>query len=246
MTALPAGLGRAHLPPPKPWQRNAVFAVIGTTIVLGWIGDALWASLVDRSPVTLLLLNAKPRYLVLTVNQLEPWVYYPLATFRLLATKPLVWLVGAWYGPRTVVWAERRSERGGRFVRFLERHFGRFGWVIIAITSNNVVCLLAGSAGFSLAWFMVLAIAGTLVRLWIIAVLGDIFSDAIDSIIGFVVDHRIPIVALSIAVVVGGLLLERRRGRTQLDDLLSLEHEVEDIEHDAAAGLDAASGDGEP
>lgn len=245
MTDLPADLGRAHLPPPKPWQRNAVFGVIGLTIVLGWIGDALWASLVDRRPLALIMLNAKPRYLVLTVNELDPWVYYPFATFRLLCTKPLVWLVGAWYGPRTVVWAERRSERGGRLVRFLERHFGRFGWAIIAITSNNVVCLLAGSAGFSLAWFMALAVAGTLVRLWLISIVGDVFSEAIDSIIGFVGDHRVPIVALSIAVVLGGLLLERRRGRTELDELLSLEHEVEEIEHDAA-GLDGPAPADEP
>lgn len=245
MTALPADAGRAHLPPPKPWQRNAVFGIIGTTIVLGYVGDALWPSLVGRAPLALILLNAKPRYLLLTVNDLDPWAYYPVATFRLLCTKPLVWLVGAWYGPRTVAWAERRSERGGRFVRFLERHFGRFGWVIIAITSNNVVCLLAGSAGFSLVWFMVLAIAGTLVRLWLISVVGDEFSDAIDSIIGFVGDHREVFLALSIAIVVGGLLLERRRGTSDLDDLLSLEHEVEDIEHDAAS-LDAAAGRDEP
>ena len=246
MTAASADVGRAHLPPPRAWQRNAVFATIGATIVLGWVGDALWASLVDRRPLALILLNAKPRYLVLTVNELDPWVYYPVATLRLLCTKPLVWLVGAWYGPRTVQWAERRSERGGRLVRFLERHFGRYGWVIIAITSNNVVCLLAGSAGFSLGWFMVLAVAGTLVRLWAIAVVGDVFSDAIDAVIGFVVDHRIPIVVLSVTVVVGGLLLERRSGRTQLDELRSLEHEVERIEHDADLPSDAPSDEATP
>ena len=235
MTALPADLGRAHLPPPRPWMRNLVFGLIGTTIVLGWIGDALWASLVDRRPLALILFNAKPRYLVLTVNQLDPWVYYPVATVRLLCTKPLVWLVGAWYGPRTVLWAEQRSERGGKLVRFLERHFGRFGWAIIAITSNNVVCLLAGSAGFSLAWFLVLAVVGTLVRLWLIAVVGDVFSDAIDSVIAFVGDHRIAVVGLSITVVVVGLLLERRRGTSELDELLALEHEVEEIEHEGLA-----------
>jgi len=228
MTAFGPDIGRAHLPPPKRWQRNAVFTAIGFTIVLGWLGDALWASLVDRSPLTLIALNAKPRYLLLTVNSIEPWLFYALATFRLLFTKPLVWLVGAWYGPRTVAWAERRSERGGRIIRWAERHFGRWGWVIIAITSNNVVCLMAGAAGYSLFWFMVLAIAGTLVRLWLIDLLGAAFTQPIDDFIGFVVDHRPVIVALSITVVVAGLVWERRRGRTGLDDLISLEHATED------------------
>ena len=33
---------------------------------------------------------------------------------------------------------------------------------------------------------LVLAVVGTLVRLWLIAVVGDVFSDAIDSVIGVV------------------------------------------------------------
>lgn len=221
-----------RLGPPTPRQRNLVFGTIGATIVLGWIGDALWASLVDTHPLGLILLNAKPRYLVLTVEQLDAWVYYPVATLRLLATKPLVWLVGAWYGDRAVRWAERRSARGARLVRWVERHFGRFGWVVIAITSNNAVCLLAGSAGFSLFWFMVLAVAGTLVRLWIFAVIGNVFSDLIGEIITFVGDHRPAIIAASLAVVLGGLWWQHRTGRSSLDDLVGLEHATDDVTPD--------------
>lgn len=217
------GSTRRTLPPPRPWQRNLVFGTIGVTIVLGWIGDALWASLVDRNPLLLILLNAKPRYLVLTVNDLDPWVYYPVATLRLLGTKPLVWLVGAWYGPKAVRWAERRSERGGKLIRWAEAHFARLGWPIIAITSNNVVCLLAGSAGFSLAWFMVLAVAGTLVRLWLIDLVGEAFTGPIDAFIDLVVEHRPIVVGISIAVVLGGLWWQRRHGGSELDELASLE-----------------------
>lgn len=228
MTAAPRPTPVRRLGPPTRLQRNLVFASIGATIVLGWVGDAFWASLVDRSPLALILLNAKPRYLVLTVGQLDPWVYYPVATFRLLATKPLVWLVGAWYGDRAVGWAEHRSARGASLLRWMERHFGRFGWVVIAITSNNAVCLLAGSAGFSLFWFMVLAIAGTLVRLWIFSVIGNVFSDAISEIIAFVVDHRVAVVAASVTLVLAGLWWQQRSGRSPLGDLIDLEHATED------------------
>ncbi len=228
MTGPTGAPGLRRLGPPTARQRNAVFALIGTTIVLGWIGDAFWGSLVDRQPLLLILLNAKPRYLVLTVNDLDPWVYYPVATFRLLCTKPLVWLVGAWYGDRAVGWAERRSQRGAGLIRWVEHHFGRFGWVVIAITSNNVVCLLAGSAGFSLAWFMVLAVAGTLVRLWLIALVGDVLSAPIDDLIAFVAEHRVPVVVASLVVVLGGLWWQHRRGRSSLDELVDLEHAVED------------------
>jgi len=216
------------LDPPVPWLRNTVFATLAATIVLGWVGDAVWGSLVDRHPLTLILLNAKPRYLVLTVNDLDPWTFYLVATFRLLCTKPLVWLVGAWYGDRAVRWAERRSARGAGLIRWAEQHFGRFGWLVILITSNNVVCLLAGSAGFSLVWFMVLAVVGTLVRLWIISVVGDAFSSPIDAVIGFVGDNRPAVLVASVAVLLGGLWWQRRAGTSQLDDLADLEHSMKD------------------
>lgn len=215
---------------PPAWQRNLVFGVIGATIVAGWVGDALWASLVDRSPLTLIALNSKPRYLLLTVNELQPWVYYPFATFRLLATKPLVWLVGSWYGPRAMEWAERRSPRGGRVVRWMERHFPRYGALIVLITSNNLVCLLCGSTGFPLVWFMVLAIGGTLVRLWLIDLLGEAFTKPIDQFVGWVGDHRLPIVIASITLVVVGIWWERRHGGSELDEFAALEHAMEDDE----------------
>lgn len=228
-------LGRAPLGPPTARQRNAVFGAIGATIVLGWVGDALWASLVDRHPLALILLNAKPRYLVLTVNELDAWTYYVVGTFRLLATKPLVWLVGAWYGTAAVRWAEARSPRGGAILRWVERHFGRWGWAVIGVTSNNLVCLVAGATGFSLGWFMVLAVAGTVVRLWMFAVVGDVFSRQIDALLGFVGDHRLPIVAASVAVVVVGLWWQHRSGSSELDDLADLEHTVEELDADGSA-----------
>lgn len=232
MTALTPLPGAPHPHRPPAWQCNAVFGIIGTSIVLGWLGDALWASLVDRRPLALIALNAKPRYLLLTVNELSPWVFYPFATARLVFTKPLAWLVGAWYGPRAMVWAEGRSERGGRLIRWMERHFARFGWGIVVITSNNVVCILAGSAGMHLGGFMVLAILGTLLRLWVIAQVGDALSRPIDAFVEFVGDHRMAFVAASVVVVVTALAWQRHNRRSSLDELVSLEEAVEEIEHD--------------
>ena len=222
--------GAGRLGPPTAAQRNLVFGTIAVAIVLGWVGDALWASLVDRHPLALILLNAKPRYLVLTVNELDGWTYYLVATTRLLCTKPLVWLVGGWYGARAVDWAEGRSPRSGAMLRFVERHFGRWGWAVIAVTSNNLVCLVAGATGFPLGWFMVLAVAGTVARLWIFSVAGDVFSEQIDALIGFVGDHRAPIVGASIALVLAGLWWQHRSGGSELDELADLEHAVDDLD----------------
>ncbi|WP_421119615.1 hypothetical protein ACE2AJ_19970 [Aquihabitans daechungensis] len=228
----------SHLPPPTPMRRNLVFGAIAAAIVLGWVGDALWGSLIDRSPLGLLLLNAKPRYQLLVVNELEPWVFYPVALVRLLVTKPLVWLVGAWYGPRTVDWIASRSERSGRLVRWMQRHFPRYGWMIMIVTTSNPVCLLAGSVGYPLAWLMLWAVIGTLIRLYAVDVVGGALTDQISWFVDWVVDHRVSVVAASITVVVVGLWWQRRRGTSPLDELQSLEDAVEDsslergLEHD--------------
>lgn len=238
----------SHLPPR--WVRNLVFGVIGTAIVLGWVGDALWASLVDRNPVLLLLLNAKPRYQLLTVNQLEPWVFYPLVTARLVVTKPFVYLVGRWYGHRAIRWAEARWEKGGRLVRWADRRFGTHGWIVMLITTNNPVCLLAGSSGFPLGWFMLIAVVGTVIRLVIVDLVGSALSEPIDQFIDLVAANRGLVVAASIAVVLAGLWWERRRGGSDLDDLGQLERALEqEIAREEAAqhpgGQDGAPKEGD-
>lgn len=223
----------AHLPPPTPLRRNLVFGAIGAAIVLGYIGDALWGSLVDRNPLVLLLLNAKPRYQVMTANKLALWVFFPVALARLLCTKPLVWLVGAWYGPRTTQWIGRRAERTGRLVRWAQKHFPTHGWLVMLITTSNPVCLLAGSVGYSLTRLMLWAVIGTSIRLYAVVIVADQFSDAIAAFTDWVADHRVLVVALSTTVVITGLIVQRRRGTSPLDELQSLEDAVEDAyEHD--------------
>ena len=217
-----------HLPSPNRLHRNLVFGAIGTVIVLGWVGDALWGSLIHRSPLLLLLLNAKPRYQLLVVNDLQPWVFYPVTFLRLMVTKPLVWLIGAWYGPRAVDWIGNRSERSGRLVRWVQRHFSRSGWMIMLVTTINPVCLLAGSVGYPLAWLMVWATIGTIVRLVAIDLLGDVLSSQIDWFSDWVAAHRIEVVAVSITVVLAGIWWQRRHGTSELDELASLEHAIED------------------
>ncbi len=232
MTTDAPAVHRPRLPPPTPTRRNLVFGAIAAAIVAGWIGDALWASLVDRSPLALLVLNAKPRYQVLVVNELPVAVFLSVGLLRLICTKPLLWLTGGWYGPRTVDWIGGRSERGGRLVRWAQRHFPTRGWMVMIITTSNPVCLLAGSVGYPLIRLMLWAVIGTLIRLGAVVIFGDIFSDTISAFTEWVVEHRIPVVIASVTVVVGGLWWQRRRGTFALDELQAFEDAVEDaFEH---------------
>ena len=197
------------------------------------------------APLGLVLLNAKPRYLLLTTNELDPVSYYVVGTIRLVWTKPLVWLIGAWYGERAIRWAERRWDARGRVLRPAQRVFGRWGWIVVLVTSSNAVCLLAGASGMPLLLFMGLAVLGTVARLVVIRAAGDVLERPIDWVIDVIVANRVLVVVLSITVVVGSILWERRRGRGQLGDLASLDEALDEADAERATGPDLGGSTGD-
>lgn len=216
-----------RLPAPPPWQRNAVFGFLGSTLVMGWIGSALFSVLVDTHPLWLVSLNPSAKYLVLAVNRLDWWAYYPVAFIRLMITKPFMWLIGAWYGERAVAFAARRSERSAAVIRWLQGAFGRFGSVVVVIMASNAVCLLAGSSGMSLRRFVTLAGLGTAVRLVLYRRFGALFAEPIDDVIDFVTAHRLPVAIVSVLVVAVGILWQRHTGQGGLQDLAQLERDTD-------------------
>lgn len=219
---------RGHLPEPQVRVRNLVFTLLGFFVVIGWIGTALLAALVDRHPLALLVLNPTPKYQVLVTNSLDWWSYYPVALLRLMVTKPLMWLLGAWYGERAVAWAARRSEFSARVIRWLQARFHRLGPAVVLITSGNPVCLLAGSTGMPILLFLTLAATGTMARLWIVRRFGALFSDPIGDVLGFIAAHRLAVGITITAVLVLALVIQHRSGRSELDDLGRLDRDTGD------------------
>lgn len=217
-----------HLPEPSDRVRNLVFLLLGFFLVLGWVGTALLAALVDRHPLALLILNPTPKYQVLVTNSLHWWSYYPAALARLMITKPLMWLLGAWYGERAIAWAARRSEFSARLLRWLQTRFDRLGPVVVVITSGNPVCLLAGSTGMPVLLFLLLAGAGTVVRLWIARRFGALFADPIGDVLGFIADHRLAVGITVVVVLLLGLAVQHRAGRSGLDELGQLDRDTGD------------------
>ena len=216
-----------RLSPPEPWQRNAVFVFLGSTVVMGWIGSAIWATLVDRHPLWLLGLNATPKFLVLTTNSLDWWSYYGVGLVRNVITKPFMWLMGAWYGERAIAWAARQSDQAAQVIRWLQARFDRIGWLVVPFVSNNPVCLLAGSTGMPLLLFLGLAVAGTLTRLWLYRMFGATFSGPLDQFTNLVTTYRIPVAAASVVAVLGVLWWQHRRGRGGLGNLGQLDRDTE-------------------
>ncbi len=92
---------------------------------------------------------------------------------------------------------------------------------------------------------------GTVGRLAFLQVIGDVFSGPIDTVLGWVGEYRIPLLAISITLVLLSTAGELRRGRKDLADLHELEEAGELGAHGAAVadehpGPEGATAEGEP
>ncbi len=236
----------AHRPSGRPSRRvvTAISVPLVLATVASYVGDGFMPSLVDGHPLALLALNPRNRNLVLVANQLDAWSYYGVGFVRLVATDPLWFLLGYWYGDAAVAWAERRTRTFGEVLRWVESSFGRAAYPLVAIAPNNWICLFAGSTGMGLAAFVILNVTGTFGRLFLARVLGDRFSEPIDDLLGFIGDQRVPLLVASLAVVAVSVILEVRRG--DLDGVTDLADAVDPpaVEPDAVqpdAGDDRGS-----
>ena len=202
-----------------------VAPIIGL-IIASNVGDALATTLAPTHPLTLIALNARNRNLVLVTNQLDALSYYGVATVRLLLSDPLFFLLGYWYGEAAVSWLEKRTRTFGASMRRLEGWFGKAAYPLVFIAPNNLICLMAGAAGMSVAGFFAVNLAGTLVRLYLIRRVGETFEAPIDDLLGLLAEYRVPLLILSVATVAATSLLEVRRGQGELEAVLHLDEEL--------------------
>jgi membrane protein DedA with SNARE-associated domain len=220
---------------------------VAVMVVMTQIADALWPDLVNSAPELLIALSARNRYLVLVAGRIDDWAYYLIGTVRLIAPDPFLFALGWFYGPAALRWMERRTPTVGSMMRTVERLFVRFGHPLVVVIPNNYVSIIAGASRMSPWLFAFLNLTGTVGRLVLLAVVGDVFSSPIDSVLGWVADYRIPLLVISITIVAVGAAAEARRGRKELAALRLLE--AEDAAHasaDPRPGVEAdpAAGDG--
>lgn len=214
--------------PPSGIVRNATFGALAVMVAASNTASFVWPQLVDQRPLLLLALNAQNRYLTLVTNSLDAWEYYLVGTLRLMAPDPIFYLIGVWYGARAISWMERRTPGLGQSLRMLEGFFVRARYAIVFVAPNNPVCLLAGVSGMAWAPFIALSLAGTVARLALFRVFGDVFSEPISSVTGFVADNRLPLMALSGVALVWSLVSGRRKGQGDLEALRHLDDDLAD------------------
>jgi membrane protein DedA with SNARE-associated domain len=225
-------------------SRRTLWLIVVPIIVLviaSNVGDALAPTLVDRHPLLLIMLNARNRNLVLVTNSVDAVPYYVVGTLRLLISDPLFYLLGWFYGDAAVRWMERKAPTYGRFMRAAEKYFALAAYPLIFIAPNNYICLFAGAAGMPLVAFFVVNISGTITRLYLLRVVGDIFEGPIQSVLDFIKDYRIPLLIITVAIVLVSVWNEHRLGKGEITSLTHLEEELEEIGAEEAQASEEAN-----
>jgi membrane protein DedA with SNARE-associated domain len=234
-----ASLGRdPHLPapgspPPDPLDRVHLLVLIGPIIALVIctnIGNALFPTLSTENPLLLIALGAPNRNLIIASAQVPFVPYFVIGFLRLLAPDYFFYALGAHYGDRAISWMEQRTPTVGKMMRQLERVFGRAGHVLVLIMPNNPVCLLAGAARMRPRVFWTLNIVGTVGRLLLMWWIGILFQGWIDAFLGFVADHRIPLLVVTVGLVAFSGAREWRAGSSEIQQLIELEEELVELD----------------
>ena len=239
-------------------RRHIMWLVL--PIIPMWAGQqisaALFPTLSTENPTLLLILGAPNRNLIVAAASAQDWLalgvatpailYFIIGTGRLLLPDPFFYAIGESYGDRAISWMERRTPTFGQMIREIERLFAKAGWALVLILPNTYVCLLAGAARMNKKLFWALNITGTIGRVLIMWFIGQAFQDAIDTVLKFITEYRTYFLVLSIGFVGFTLFREWRSGTTEVQQLLELEHELEedfDRELDAELHPPAATDD---
>jgi membrane protein DedA with SNARE-associated domain len=232
--------------PPGRLVVTIVVAMVVLSLVAGWAGDLLFASLVDRHPLALIALSPRNRNLALTTNALDAASYYGVGFARLVFSDPFYFLLGRWYGDRAIAWAERRSRTYGPFVRDGERWFSKLAYPLVFAAPNNIICSLAGATGMRPAVFLILNGSGTVARLVAIRVLGATFESPLSGIVDFIGRYRTPILILSALAVAWTIFGELRGDNSELKTLAELEHDALDPDGEAEGSPDPTGREDDP
>lgn len=233
---------RGH--PPSRWIARIVIGLAGASLVAGWAGDLLLAAIVDNNPLALIALNPRNRNLALAAPQIDTIPYYAVGFIRLVASDPLNFLLGYWYGDRALAWVKRRSRTYGPFVDNASDGFKKYSLPLIFAAPNNIICMLAGATGIRLRTFVILNVSGTLARLYLVRQFGEAFSGEVTSVVDWIGRYRTPILIISAIGVAWTIFGEFRGDNSELKSLIDLEKDPDAETSSAASSDEIGSSDG--
>lgn len=161
-------------------MRKAILAATSFLFVIGTIGSNIGPALVDNHPLLVISLSARNRNLFGSVPYIDALPFFVVGFVRLLCAAVALFLVGRWYGDRTLAWVERKADGLPAIYHWAERAVDRLGWLaVLLMPGSNIVCALVGHRRMEPRRFVGVATVGIALRLIVLWAGGKAFEDQI-------------------------------------------------------------------
>jgi membrane protein DedA with SNARE-associated domain len=205
--------------------------------VAGIVANAVFPTLIADAPYLIPAMTTRADRLLLSAPLMSGEVFLSVALIRELVGDPLFYLFGRRYGDVGIRWIEKRSGPDARFLRTVERMFRRAAYVVVALWPINVVCLLAGATKMRPLPFFALNITGTIMRVTLIFLLGDLLSEPLQDVAAFISQYQWYLTPVTFVIVALSLWRQGRKGRGPVESVDDLQAEL--AEADKALHADA-------
>lgn len=204
---------------PKPSRRTLVLLIAPIVVLsaMGTIASAFTPALAAHHPLLLITLDARNRMLVLARNVALPQ-FVLVAVVRRMLSDPLFYLLGHYYGDGAIRWLEKKGG-GGALVTFTEKLFAKAGYPMVFLFPGAIVCALAGATGMPPTGFVAANLAGTLTSVILVRKFSDVLASPVDAVLRFFDRHLVATTAVTVALVVLSLVLNRFQAKLELDEL---------------------------
>ena len=191
-----------------------------------YVGNALAPTLIKDAPLVLLLLAPKLRWLFLVANEVDPLTFFLVPLLRAAVVLSVYFLLGRWYGDRSLRWLETRAGNALRPVLWIERNFHRARIPVTFLFPGNVSALLAGADGMPVAVYLGVALLSVALRLWAVRALADALRGPLLDVVSWIGDNQLWLTVVSVACVMIWVGWSNRHGLTQGE---TIEELVEDF-----------------
>ncbi|MDP6977233.1 MAG: hypothetical protein QF570_01370 [Myxococcota bacterium] len=155
------------------------FTVLGLLTLCMWTGIAMSPYLVNNHPLLLIALAPVSRHIVLVVPVVGGVAMIMVAGARHMAFTTFAFLLGRRIGEPGIAWLEARAEKSGRFVRWLQRFFRRWGYFAVFVFPLGAMAAIAGMARMNPKGFFSVAVAGVVFRLGLLALVASSLREPI-------------------------------------------------------------------